>query len=159
MIDIACIFSAFCFFLSNALGAAVAFRYHDHIDYEQYKLLETEDLIMGWELRRMIAPMMNASATFNALAWFALAIPVIQLSWILSRGGKRQVSIHATMGFLALGGAIIEMLSKLMLLGAYQTANWVSEEFSINSWSNERDGIGWKSLEVTLLVIEGAFLC
>jgi hypothetical protein len=102
---------------------------------------------------------MNACGTFNALAWFLLAIPIIQLSWILSRGGKRQVAIHAAMACLALGGAVVEMLSKLLVVGGWHAANWISRDFNLGNWTTAGgDGMGWRALEVTFLVTEGALL-
>lgn len=69
------------------------------------------------------------------------------------------MAIHAAMACLAMGGAVIEMLSKLMVVGGWSAARWISRDLNLESWTVDGgDGIGWRALEVTYLITEGAFV-
>jgi hypothetical protein len=160
MVDIACVVSAFCFFMSNALGlaAAVNDRNRPYYDHEKFLKLDPDYIQLEWENRRSNAGLLRASGLFNAVAWFLLAMPIIQLAWILSRGGKRQVGLHVTMACLALSGAIVEIMAKMLVLGGWNACQWISLNFNLESWtSTGSDKLGWRVLELTYLVTQGAF--
>mmetsp|Transcript_34142 Transcript_34142/g.37736 ORF Transcript_34142/g.37736 Transcript_34142/m.37736 type:complete len:289 (+) Transcript_34142:242-1108(+) len=152
-----CLFSAFCFIVSNALGIAVIVEDKLRPSYSEIALrsLDPEYIQLSWNHRRNIAPLVQCSHVFNCLAWLFLLPPVLQLAWSLSRGGKRKVGIHTAIGGFAIAGCTTEILSRLLLLGGWGAAQWISTDFNLNYWIDSGDSLGWKTLEVVYIVMEG----
>jgi len=95
------------------------------------------------------------------LAWFVFTIPMIQLAWILSRGGKRNVPLHTMMVLLVIAGSFTELIARLLQMGMWGILGWVSKDFNISDWiessdnTGSSDNIGWKVLELISTVIIG----
>lgn len=164
MVSWSCLISSFCFIVSNALGIAVVVEnvvYRD-FDHKLWKALDSDYIQETWEFRRQIAPLQSTSNIFNMFAWLFFALPMLQLCWTLSRGGKRKVGIHAAIAVLCVAGSFSEIVSRLFMFGAYGSASWISTSFNLDYWANNegsgvKDGIGWKSLEVGWMLIEGKY--
>mmetsp|Transcript_49921 Transcript_49921/g.74470 ORF Transcript_49921/g.74470 Transcript_49921/m.74470 type:complete len:287 (-) Transcript_49921:354-1214(-) len=157
--DVACLFAALFFLISNILDIVIHAkeRNKNHFDFETWKDLDPTYLQEEWAFRRELAPLFHSANVFNAFAWFLLSVPIVQFAWIQSQGGKRKVWTHATLTMLAVGGALTELVSRLLIFGAFSTANWISKSFNLDNWSGDsaNDGMGWRALEVTFLVVEG----
>jgi len=100
----------------------------------------------------------SLAGLLNAAAWFTFCVPILQIAWILSKGGKRKLGMHALMGALVIGGSIAELLSRLMMVGIENVAEWMAREFNLDDWVNQGDGIGWKVLELTTQLSRGLIL-
>jgi len=156
-----CVISAFCFVVSNALGIAVTVqrmlhsRNNSRNVYGNMIQLNADWIQRRWEHERKIAPLERTSHIFNAAAWLFFLTPVIQLAWGLSRGGKRKIGIHGALVAFAILGCTTEILSRLLLFGAWGSASWISQSFTLTSWSNSNDAIGWKTLEVVFMILNG----
>lgn len=167
MVDWSCLLSALCFLVSNALGIAVVVldMNRSHFDFESWKALEPKFLKQEWDHRRSIAPLFQTANIFNAFAWFLLSVPIIQLAWALSKGGRRKVGVHAAIATFALAGCFSELISRLLVFGSWTSANWISSTFNLDFWlpdgltQGEADNIGWRSLEVTFIITEGKLKC
>jgi hypothetical protein len=98
-----------------------------------------------------------AAGTLNSMAWFALMIPVIQVAWLQSCSGTRHIGMHVTIMGLALGGAFIEFISRLLLIGTSAAAEWISISFNLDDWTaeNSNDKIGWRTLHLVHIVVRG----
>jgi len=170
MVNCACISSAFCFIVSNALGIAVmverASRRHDgnhsggssgSTFYSRMTSLDSDQIQRRWMHRRNIAPLDQTSHIFNAFAWLFFLTPILQLAWALSRGGKRRVGIHTAIAGFAILGCMTEILSRLLLFGGWGSANWIADSFVLTGWSggDDDDTIGWKTLEITYTIMHG----
>jgi hypothetical protein len=163
MVDYACILSALCFFISNSIGIAIVVMDTNRpfFSLEDWKSLNPSFLLAEWQHRRNIAPLAQAASIFNAFAWFFLSVPMIQLSWALSRGGKRKIGVHAAIAALALAGCFTELISRLLVFGSFSAADWIASSFNLNYWlpdgitMGSADMIGWRSLEVTFIITEG----
>ena len=96
----------------------------------------------------------------GALAIFAFYVPILQVSWILSDGGKRRVGSLALVLVLALTGGMCELIVSLMLVGIRSVAiGWIGSDtyFNLDDWLGEDSGdmIGWRVLELTLTILNG----
>jgi len=104
----------------------------------------------------------DAVSMLSALSLFALFVPIFQVSWILSRGGKRGITRHITIFILAMAGSLCEILSSLMMAGTRSMASFLSRDFELNDWglsdnedSDNGDGMGWKVLELSYMMNRG----
>jgi len=108
------------------------------------------------------------STIMSALAIFAFFVPILQVAWILSDGGKRRVASMGLILVLALTGGMCKLIVSLMLLGIRSTAiGWIGSDtfFNLDNWLGEAgdgdgdgDMLGWKVLEVTYTILNGMTL-
>jgi len=160
MADLICILSAVLFFTSNLLEIiSDIFRGKgDSTNYDSLKNLDADYLMKRWLGEdKTTTHLALASGVIKALAWFSFMVPILQVAWILSRGGKRKLGCHAIMSSLALGGTLSEVISRLMLIGSYQAANWIADDFNLYNWTDRvnDDMIGWRVLQVCFVIVEG----
>ena len=158
--DKTCIVAAALFALSSVLSVVklALFNQSAHFDFDQFKNLETTFIISEWEWRRDHRAIDNASGWLNAIAWFFLCIPLLQVVWLQSMKSPRMLSAQVATVILAVGGAIMELTSLLMYIGTNNAMDWVSETFNLDLWvdgSTTADGIGWKTLEVIHIAAKG----
>lgn len=165
MVSWSCLIPSFCFIVSNSLGIAVVvenIKFRD-FDHKLWKALDSDYIEQTWDFRRQIAPLQSTSNIFNMFAWLFFALPMLQLCWTLSRGGKRKVGVHSAMAVFCVAGSFSEIVSRLLMFGGYGSAAWISQSFNLDYWNDENegnteDGIGWKTLEVCYMLIEGLVL-
>eukprot|EP00565_Helicotheca_tamesis_P008548 CAMPEP_0185728292 /NCGR_PEP_ID=MMETSP1171-20130828/3684_1 /TAXON_ID=374046 /ORGANISM="Helicotheca tamensis, Strain CCMP826" /LENGTH=251 /DNA_ID=CAMNT_0028396983 /DNA_START=292 /DNA_END=1047 /DNA_ORIENTATION=- len=112
--------------------------------------LDPSFLESEWAHRQDTRAIYSASEFLLALGWLALCVPIIQLVWILSKGGRKRIGMHLLICALAVAGSITELLSRLMVVGVQNASEWVAREFNLDRWlsSGEDDGLGWRTLEV-----------
>lgn len=163
MVDFICILSALLFFTSNLLEIiSDVMRGRDgNTNYESLKALDADYLMNRWLGQdQTTARLALAAGIIKTLAWLTFMIPILQVAWILSRGGKRKLSCHALVSTLAIGGTLAEVISRLMLLGSYQAANWVANDFNLYNWTDRvnDDMIGWRVLQISFIIVEGTYV-
>mmetsp|Transcript_23917 Transcript_23917/g.55809 ORF Transcript_23917/g.55809 Transcript_23917/m.55809 type:complete len:279 (+) Transcript_23917:80-916(+) len=167
MVNIVCVLSAISFFVSNVLGivfVSLNLKHQSNNDFDELYDLDSNYLQDRWDHRFANERLHRASSIINTFAWFLFAIPMIEISWALSRGGKRLVGVHAAIAGFALAGSITELISRLMSIGIYGASRWVSSSFNLDQWlpdsenDGSNDGVGWKVLEVAFILVEGVSL-
>jgi len=161
MVNCSCIFSAFCFVVSNALGIAVIVEdvlKNDAFESEREKALDADYIQSRWAHRYSIAPLIQTAHIFNAAAWLFFLTPILQLAWALSRGGKRKVGVHAAIAGFALAGCMSEVLTRLLMFGGWNAAHWISQSFTLEGWSDSDDKVGWKALEIVYIIMNGMLM-
>ena len=94
----------------------------------------------------------------GVLGWFLLAVPIVQMAWILSKGGKRKLGVHILLASLGVGGAGVECFARLMMVGLSNASFWLAKDFNLDSWDSEGDGTGWRVLEMIHVVTRGLIL-
>jgi hypothetical protein len=156
------LFAALFFVASNILRFIT---YIEHINRDFYdetmrKELDPEYLQLEWEHRRKMHPMYAASNVLNAFAWMLFAIPMIQVAWVLSRGGQRKMRTNGAIVGFTLAGISTELVSRFLVFGSMSSSLWASKTFNLNYWLQNdtydgEDGIGWRSLEVSHIVLHG----
>jgi len=158
MVKCACLLSAFCFIISNSLSIAVIVRNltRDSFSKSSWRALNPEYLVQEWDYRRSTGPLLQTCSIFNAFGWLFFTFPIFELTWVLSHGGKRKAGLHAAIAAFTITGCFSEVMSRLILLGAWGSAHWISTKFNLNYWlpDGSEDQIGWKSLEATWIIAE-----
>ena len=162
MVDFVCIFAALLFFSSNLLSiiAQVLRGKHENTNFESMKGLDPDYLASRWtDADQTSSRLFLASGILKTFAWFVFLVPILQMVWILSRHGQRKLGVHAMIASLALGGTLSELISRLMVIGAYSAAHWIASDFNLDSWLEDgtNDGTGWRVLELVYIVVEGEF--
>ena len=160
MADVICILAALLFFTSNLLEIITGILQGQNNDanYDLLKELDADYLMNRWLGQdKTMARLALAAGVIKTLAWFSFMIPILQVAWILSRGGKRKLGCHAIMTSVAITGVLSEVISRLMLIGSYNAATWVAHDFNLYNWTDRvsDDNIGWKALQVSFILIEG----
>jgi hypothetical protein len=163
MVDCICILSALLFFASNLMEiiSDILTGRDGEINYQYLKELEPDYLMNRWLGQdQTTARLALAAGIIKTLAWFTFMVPILQVAWILSRGGKRKLSCHVLISTLAIGGTLGEVISRLMLLGSYQASNWVAKDFNLYNWTDRvnDDNIGWRVLQISYIIVEGAII-
>lgn len=156
MMDVSCVVAAVLFFLSTLLSTIIRSN-RKGFDFQLWRSMDTDYIQAEWKRVHDQKHLLRAGGTINALAWMFLAIPILQMTWILSRGGKRKIGIHLVVTILTLAGTFTELISWLFLIGEVNTAVWITEEFNLDRWIDDEnvDGIGWKTLELVHIVTRG----
>jgi len=125
---------------------------------EAWKELHPEYIQQEWARRADSRGISSAARLLGAIAWFSFCIPILNVVWILSVGGKRRVGLHVVIAALALGGSIAELLARLMMVGVENVGVWLSKDWNLDSWANDNDGLGWRTLEVSYMLCRGIIL-
>jgi hypothetical protein len=160
--DITCLLAALLFFTGNLLliifYAKEAKR--EHFDYDTYVTLDPDYIQKEWDFRIQHRPEYLAAGIINGLAWFFLTFPLIQLAWILSQRGAKSLWMHIAIAILALAASFTEWISRFLYIGASMATEMLVTQFNLDNWvgANSDDGIGWRTLEVTHIVVSGLIL-
>jgi len=125
-------------------------REQDRFEPGPWSALDPGYLADTWEHRREILPMFTIADFLAAFGWFSLCVPIIQVAWILSKGGRRRFGMHLLICAFAISGSLAELLGRLMTIGIESAADWISRYFNLDNWLDEDsgDGLGWRVLEV-----------
>jgi len=156
--DTSCAVSAGLFFLGNLLNIilrGIAFSQMSEENYENLLNLDPTYLQQTWMLRAENIGLKTAAGMVNALAWFMLCVPILQVAWILSKGGKRHMGTHIFLAGLVIAGSVIESICRLMIIGVDSVSHWMATEFNLSSWNYRNDGIGWRVLEMVYEACNG----
>jgi len=159
MVNVMCALAALCFITGNALTIAYYVQefQRSHFDYNSYVALDPGYIQMEWGFRNLNRPMYLSAGVVNTIAWFFLMFPIVQLSWILSQGGTKWISLHVAISILILTGSLTEWISHVLYIGSSMTSELLTTQFNLNNWINTDtpDEIGWRTLEITHIVTFG----
>jgi hypothetical protein len=162
MMDISSLTAALLFVLGNILDYVYKnkFRSRSHFSYADFTALDPAFIEEEWEYLSEYRSLELAAGVMNAMAWFALMIPLLQVAWIQSHSGTRQVGVHVTVAALALGGSMTEFIARLLQIGTSLAGEWLAKDFNLDNWLSEssNDKIGWRTLQVVHLVVRGMLL-
>ncbi len=100
--------------------------------------------------------MMNFASLMNAVSLFALLVPILQVSWILSDGGKKHLNAHVFICVFAAAGGLCELVVNLMMIGVGSMTSFLVRRFNLDDWDeSDAGGTGWRVLEVVDLMMNG----
>lgn len=126
-------------------------------DYNSWKELDPDYLkTMATDDRSLIG-IINFASLVKAVSLFAFFVPMLQVSWILSRGGKRHLTAHVSICAMAAAGGMCELLSNLMMIGIRNTSSFITQTFNLDSWDDDT-GTGWRVYEIMRLMVSGMML-
>lgn len=157
--------SSFCFVAKNVLGAIPMYsmmrswhgKNRGNMMASWYSLDPT-NIETSWQRRIEGRSLEMSAALIGVIGWFLLAVPIVQLAWILSKGGKRKLGVHILLASLGVGGAGVECFARLMMVGLSNASFWLAKDFNLDSWDSEGDGTGWRVLEMIHIVTRGLTL-
>ena len=159
MVNFMCLLSALCFIVGNSLTIAYYIKefQRSHFDYDLYTNLDPGYIQVEWGFRILNRPQYMSAGIINTFAWFFLMFPIVQLSWILSQGGTKWISLHIAISVLVLTGSLTEWISHVLYIGASMTSELLATQFNLDSWitPTSEDQIGWRTLEITHIVTYG----
>lgn len=157
MLNVVLLLSAVCFWVCNILGIVLITEdiKGDNFNQANWKSLDSTYLAQQWEFRRGLAPLLQASSIFNAAAWLLMLVPILQLTFHLSKGGKRKVGVHTAIASFSIVACFTEVTSRILFFGAWGSASQVSTDFNLDNWVSNGDAMGWKSLEVSWQITYG----
>jgi hypothetical protein len=162
MMDISSLTAALLFLVSNVIDYIYFSKYKNrsHFNYTAFKAFETGHIQDEWVFRSEHRNLELAAGILNAMAWFALMIPVLQVAWIQSFSGTRHIGVHVTVAALALGGSMSEFIARLLYIGTSNAGEWLAKDFELDNWlsENSNDMSGWKTLELVHIVVRGMIL-
>lgn len=154
--------AALFFFVSSILRFIVYIQYINRTHYNEGLRLELDPthIEKEWQHRIDTEGLVNSAHILNAIAWVFFAIPIMQVAWILSRGGRRKVRTHGAIVGFALTGIICEVISRFLVFGSKSAALWLASSFNLDKWLpagmyDGNDKIGWRALEVTYIIMHG----
>ena len=155
--DITCLLSAVLFFTANLLLLIYygKERQRDHFDITKYQNLNVQTIKDEWDWRIEHRPQYLAAGFINALAWFVFCFPMIQLCWILSLRGTKSLWLHVTIGVMSLSGSLTEWISRFLFIGSSMATEMLYKKFALDNWISTNDGIGYKVLEVSYIIVSG----
>jgi len=163
--DLSCALSAILFFIGNILYVIYdaleieGAQHHTKIGFLELDPYYIKDL---WRRRRAYQSLEMWAGMINACAWVLFAIPMLQLAWILSLGGKRRIAMHAAIVILVVGACFTEALSLLFTVGIAGVTQWMTVTMNLSNWSADspmtQDNTGWRVLEICTLMFSGMTL-
>jgi hypothetical protein len=160
--DITCLIAALLFLTGNTLLMVFYLKesQRDYFDMKTYLTLDPDYLIKEWGFIESHRPKWLSAGIINGLAWFFFAFPMIQLAWILSQRGSKRIWMHVCIALLTLTGALTEWLARFLYIGSSMAMQMLTTKFNLDNWITEdsNDRIGWRTLEVTHVVVRGLIL-
>lgn len=160
--DLSCLLAAILFFTGNTLLLVFYGKEarREHFDLDLYHALDPTYLQEEWKFYEQYRGEWLSAGIINGLAWFFFTFPMVQLSWILSHRGSKSLWMHVAIAILALVGAFTEWISRFLYMGAAMAMRLLINDFNLDNWisANSNDQIGWRTLEVTHIVVRGLIL-
>mmetsp|Transcript_1446 Transcript_1446/g.2000 ORF Transcript_1446/g.2000 Transcript_1446/m.2000 type:complete len:285 (+) Transcript_1446:138-992(+) len=159
-IDGVCFLSAMLFLVSNALKITETIKYFYRADgdYHDWKTLNPVQLESRWKFHNEHRGIYLGEGIVNIVTWFIFCSPILQVAWILSRGGKRRVGLHAFMALAVIGGSFVELVAKLMVMGREQIMYFLIDKFNTDKWiqsTSTEDHVGIRVIEVCFILVRG----
>jgi hypothetical protein len=132
---------------------------------DDFTELIPETIVEAWDNLYDNKALFYASGFLNGIFWIIFCLPVIEMAWILSRSGTQSIGSCVAVCVFAIGGAMTEWLSHLFWMGTTVGSFLLYNEFNLDQWLRPDvaasvgvpadDGLGWRSMEVTHIVISG----
>jgi len=155
LIDPSCLLSAILFLVSNAMDIAIKTKISNRqrkFNFQQMKDLDLDYIKKDWEFREEVKTLEAASGLLSAIACFSFCIPIIQVCWILSKGGKKRSQVHSFICMFAIGSSILELVTQLMIVGFSHATCRVAKTFHLDDWN------GWKTLQLSHTITRGSLI-
>jgi hypothetical protein len=131
--------------------------------FDKWTNLNPSFLEMTFEHRSKYSGLESLSLILGALSTFALIVPIAQVSWILSHGGRRSLGLHSAVVIVAMVMGMCELIVALMTVGARQSFQFITDTFELKDWNllsatddeSGNDGTGYRVLELIDFSVNG----
>jgi len=163
--DAICIKVLILFLVANILVIVEMLRFGGKptsgYSYLKWTQLDPDYLKMTFESRTSWLIFDDLLSCLSSISLFALFLPIFQVSWILSRGGKHRIVRHLSIFLIALAGGLGELMASLMVIGARTAAHRINSS-PLDNWMSgdtkyyEDDGVGRRVFEIVYLMAIGS---
>jgi len=164
---ILCCLCAVLFWVCNAIDIIVIAQRSTQwtIEEADYKQLLPNYIVDDWLIKYGTKPLELASGFIKGIFWVIFCLPIIEMAWVLSKGGERNLVLNLGIILFALGGSWTKWLCTIFWNGMYISFHQVAMYFNLERWLNStltsgydiegEDGIGWRALEVNYISAKG----
>jgi hypothetical protein len=134
---------------------------HGKFDWETYTQFDPDFLEENFAQRMNLEQLFMASGLLNAIGWMTLAYPIIQMSWVLSKQGTRNVALNVAISMFVIAGGLTELMTNFFWMGMNTTFKKLVE---ITEWRTSwirvdvENGMGWGVLEINHIIGRGFVL-
>jgi len=125
----------------------------NHFNFRSWQNLDEDYIKEEWNFRNDGKILESVTGLLGAFTWFILCIPIVEASWFMSNGGKNRTGPHTFLMVFAIGSSFTELIARLMMVGCANAAEWIAKSFALDSWNG-----GWKTLEITYIILRGAII-
>jgi hypothetical protein len=161
--DASCVVALILVIISEMLSFNEYFQFFSSngrtMNFEGWTSLDPDYLKEQFSRGDSLTGMVNFASLAKALSLFAFFVPILQVSWILSNGGKRHLTAHVAICVLAASGGLCELVVNLMMIGIRNVTSFLVNRFNLDDWSDSGegggDGTGWRVLEIVHLMTRG----
>ena len=163
-----CIVCACLFWASNAIEIVIGFQKSTQMstfDREAYKQLLPDNIADEWVEKIDTRGLTIASGFLKGTFWIVFCLPIIEMAWVLSKGGKRALVWNLGIILFVLGGSWTKWFTAIFWNGMYISYLQIARNFNLDVWLSTilaeqyqidgEDGIGWRALEVNYMVSRG----
>jgi len=151
--DISCLMVLILVFFSDLLSLISIARFNGkpspNFDVKAWEALDVDYIKTEYEEFQGWVAFDNITSMMNAIAMFALLIPIFQVCWILSGRGKRRINTHVLIMIIAIAGGMSELIANLLMTGVRGGSAFIARSVELDDWGLAEEGIGWKVLELT----------
>lgn len=137
-------------------------------NYEYVVQLLPENIEVDWLFKMDNKGLEYAIGYVKAAFWLVFSLPMIEMSWILSKRGTRSLGCNVGIAFFTLAGSWSKWfatilwtgmyISMIMLAGNFNLDNWLSTELANSLGVEDEDGLGWRVLELNHTFFRGMTL-
>lgn len=165
---ILCFFAAALFWTCNALEIVIGVTKSgmwQNADQNAYLQLLPDDLVSEWVNRESLSRVEFASHITSGIFWVVFIIPVIEMAWILSRGGTESMGLNTAIMIFVLAGNLTKWFTTVFWNGMHLSLLMMARNFNLDDWLSSlqdaqyqldgEDGMGWRVLEVLFLAAKG----
>lgn len=164
---ILCCLCAVLFWVCNAIEIIVGAQRSTKwsMDKEDYKQLLPNYIVDDWLNKADTKSLELASGFLKGIFWILFCLPMIEMAWVLSKGGKRNLAWNFGIMLFTLGGVWTKWFSSIFWNGMYISFHQITTYFNLEDWLNQasknqynidgEDGIGWRALEVNYIISRG----
>lgn len=160
--EINCLLASLLFFVGNILWivwATLGLVHTQHMTADSVAIVDPAFIKSFFEQRNHYKYLELSASFMNIVAWFLLITPLLQLVWILSLGGKRRIAMHTSITVLVISACMTEGLTLLFQLGMSNQTEFLTTEVNLSNWLGiDDDNIGWRSVEIIMLMFGGMTL-
>jgi hypothetical protein len=163
--SILCWFAAILYMASTGVFLARIALRNKSWSSDDFTQLIPESIEQSWDDQYDNKALFYASGFLNGIFWIVFCLPVIEMAWILSRSGTQVIGPCVAICIFAIGGAMTEWLSHLFWIGTTVGSFTLAFNFNLDQWLRPDvaaslgvpadDGIGWRDLEVTHIIVSG----
>jgi len=164
-IDYLAAMSLLLFFIANSIEIARRSAQRDDLPQQKWALWKdlNPDYLRDRWVDRVTSSWLNPlGEVFGAMAWISLVVPVVEVAWIQSLGGKRRMALHGSVVLLVLSGAFAELVGRFMAVGVEDAARRLVARFELDDWdtsaNGDADGMGWRVLDLGHMVFLNGLL-